>query len=135
MATTRQTTRQRKLAQVIIENSAIDKPLNSGEMLAKVGYSKNLVKQPGRIIESEGVQEALNEYGFTEDNAKRVVAEILLDKKQRGETRLNAADKVFKVRGTYAPEKSITAHIPLIVKIIDGKDNGNTEGVQQIAGQ
>lgn len=52
------------------------------------------------------VLEELEKLGFNEDNAKRVVAEILNDKDEEGTTRLNAADKVFKVMGTYAAEKS-----------------------------
>lgn len=102
------TLKQRKLAKAIIENATIDKPLNAGEMLAKVGYSKSVAKaKPSDIINSEGVQEALNDYGFNPDNAKMVVAEILMDKKTSPDTRIKAASQVFKVFGEYAPEKKL----------------------------
>ena len=103
------TERQKALARTIVENSTLDKPLNGGEMLEKVGYSPNLVKQPGRIIEADGVQEELERLGFTEYNAKSVVSEILLDSEADKSSRLKAADMVFKVQGSYAPEKKDVA--------------------------
>ncbi len=99
------TQRQKKLARLIVENASLDKPLNGGRMLEKVGYSKNLVKQPGRVLNADGVQEELEILGFTEANAKKVVQEIMLDEKADRPSRLKAADMVFKVQGTYAPEK------------------------------
>jgi hypothetical protein len=99
------TQNQKKIAKLIIENATLDQPLNGGEMLEKVGYSPNLVKQPGRVLESDGVQEELEKYGFTEDNAKMVVMEILLNGDADANPRLKAADMVFKVKGSYAPEK------------------------------
>lgn len=101
------TTKQRKLAKVIVENAAADKPLTAGQMLEKVGYSQNLVKQPGRVIATEGVQEALEEMGFTEENAMRVVTEIMLNGDVNPVARLKATDQLFKVKGTYAPEKTV----------------------------
>jgi hypothetical protein len=113
------TNKQRKLAEMIVENAAVDKPLNGGEMLAKVGYSPNLVKQPGRVIEAEGVQTALAEMGFTEQNAKNVVAEILLNPDGDANVRLNAAKEVFKVKGSYAAEKTMAVNLNLEGKITD----------------
>lgn len=147
------TVKQKKIAKLIIENEALDIPLNAGQMLEKVGYSHNLVKQPGRVIESEGVKEALNEYGFSEDNAKRVVAEILLKKEAADKDRLKAAEQVFKVHGSYAPEKSITAHVELKehtpetellaneyeerlrTKMIHGNTTGTSEHTRVVADQ
>lgn len=100
------TERQKKLAQVIVENATLDKPLNRVEMLEKVGYSTNTAEaKAADIIEADGVQQELEVLGFTEGNAKQVVRDILLDEEQQGQTRLKAADMVFKVHGTYAPEK------------------------------
>lgn len=102
------TTKQKKLAKVIIENAVIDSPLNAGQMLEKVGYSKSVAKaKSADIINSEGVQEALSDYGFNPDNAKMVVAEILLDPETEKNTRISAAKEVFKVFGEYAPEKKL----------------------------
>lgn len=100
------TIKQKRVAKLIIENATLDEPLNSGQIVEKSRYSKSMVIKPGVVINTQGVQDALEEYGFTEDNAKKVVSEILLDPKQRPDTRINAAKEVFKVRGSYAPEKS-----------------------------
>lgn len=105
------TPKQRKLAKVIIENATLDAPLNGGEMVEKVGYAQSLVDYPKKVIETEGVQLALEEYGFTEDNAKRVVSEILLNETVDPGNRIKAAQEVFKVRGTYAAEKSVALNV------------------------
>ena len=121
------TQRQKKLAKAIVENLASDKPKTSGELLENVGYSEHLVKQPGRIIEAEGVQSELIALGFSEDNAKLVVGEVLLNQEEDANARLKAADMIFKVNGTYAPEKSINlnaninAPITPKVKAVIGK--------------
>jgi hypothetical protein len=41
----------------------------------------------------------------------KVVDEIMNDKNVDPSARLKATDQVFKVRGTYAPERSIVANI------------------------
>jgi len=105
------TEKQKKIAELIVENSVIDEPLNGGEMLEKVGYSPNLVKQPGRVLQSEGVLEHLEVLGFTESNAKMVVTEIMLNGDNDPSARLKATDQVFKVMGAYAPEKSVNLNV------------------------
>ena len=99
------TTKQKKLAEQIVNNSKLEKPIGAGQMLENVGYAKTLVKQPKKIIETEGVQTALANLGFTEENAKTVVSEILLNPETKDNDRLKAAEQVFKVHGSYAPEK------------------------------
>lgn len=101
------TPRQKKLAKVIVENATLDKPLNGGAMLEKVGYSKTMAKAKTKdVLESVGVQEELRAMGFTEENAKTVVQDIMLDVEKDANARLKAADMVFKVHGSYAPDKT-----------------------------
>ena len=113
------TARQKKVAKLIVENVTLDKPLNGGEMLEKVSYSKGIQIQPSRVFESEGVKEALADLGFTESNAKMVVSEILLNDKVEPNARLKAADQVFKVHGSYAPEKSASVNVNIEKSDID----------------
>jgi len=101
------TIKQKKIAKLIVENTTLDKPLNGKQMLAKVSYSDGLQKQPSRVIESEGVQEELQVLGFTEENAMNVVSEIMLNPEAQDNNRLKAAEQVFKVTGSYAPERKI----------------------------
>ncbi len=99
------TFRQKKLAKALIDNAISNDPMNKGELLEKVGYAKNTAEaKPGEILEQKGVQEELKAYGFDEDSAKRVVKEVMSEKEEPN-ARLKAADMVFKVHGSYAPEK------------------------------
>lgn len=104
------TTKQRRVAKLIIENATLDKPMTGGEIVEKSGYGESMKLYPARIIDTEGVKEALNDYGFSEDNAKMVVAEILLKQDARDADRLKAADMVFEVQGSKAPAKTINLH-------------------------
>lgn len=106
------TVRQAKLAKAIVENSKRNKPLNKKELLVSVGYAPSTadVKQ-GEIMEQKGVKEELEILGFSEHAAKRVVEEIMHNPEVDPSARLKATDQVFKVHGTYAPEKSIVANI------------------------
>ena len=99
------TIRQKRIAKLIVENAHLDKPLNAGEIVKKGSYSKSMQIKPSVVIKSEGVIEELAILGFTENNAKNVVAEILLNPDAEDNARLKAADQVFKVHGTYAAEK------------------------------
>lgn len=107
------TTKQKKVAKLIIENLELDKPLTSGQMLEKVGYSKGIAESPSRVMQSEGVQEELKNYGFDSEIAKGVVAEILMAG-ENDSVKLKAADMIFKVHSTYAPEKSVNLNINTI---------------------
>jgi len=57
------------------------------------------------------IQEELRKLGFDSNNAKRVVAEIMNDDNIEPASRLNAADKIFKVNSDYAPEKHVNLNI------------------------
>jgi hypothetical protein len=108
------TDRQKKLAKAIIENATREKPLNKKALLEKVGYSTNVAEvKASEIMSSAGVKAELEILGFTEHAAMKVVDEIMNDKNVDPSARLKATDQVFKVRGTYAPERSIVANIQI----------------------
>jgi hypothetical protein len=109
------TVRQENLADLIVENAANGGEMTAKEMLVNVGYATSVAEhKPKEIIEGKGVQEALAERGFTSENARRVVAEILLKETALDRDRLKAADMIFEVFGDKAPEK----HISIVRKII-----------------
>lgn len=109
------TQRQKKLAKALVENAVAEKPITAKELLVNVGYAINTAEvKPKEIIEQKGVQEELVAMGFTEDNAKLVVSEIMLNPSAEDNNRLKAADMVFKVKGGYAAEKSINLNVELI---------------------
>lgn len=100
------TVKQKKVARLIIANTKLKKPLNGKEIAVIAGYSKRgVIKTPSRIMESSGVKEELEALGFNEYSAKKVVEEIMLSKTTDASARLKATDQVFKVHGSYAPEK------------------------------
>lgn len=98
------TIRQKKLAKELVANFQKPIPDTAGQVLEKVGYSKNLTKQPGRVIEADGVKEALADLGFTEDFAKQKVVEIMQTSTNEMAV-LKGAEQIFKVHGSYAPER------------------------------
>lgn len=111
------TTRQKRVAKLIIENVSLDNPKTGGEIVESSGYGVSMKKNPQVVLESDGVKEALDDYGFNENNAKQVVAEILLDRRVKPDTRINASKEVFKVHGTYAPEKKTSTTLNVEVKL------------------
>lgn len=104
------TTKQKRIAKLVVENLKVDKPLTGGEIVEKSGYGESMKLYPKRILESEGVQEELKNYGFDPEKAKEVVAEILIAG-ENDTVKLKAADMIFKVHSTYAPEKSVNLNI------------------------
>lgn len=103
---------QKNLAQNIVKNLKRKKPLNKKELVVSSGYDMTTAeKQIPAVFEQKGVQDELKILGFNEENAKKVVSEILLSDKVEPRTRLTAADMTFKVHGTYAPERTQTTNI------------------------
>lgn len=117
------TEKQNKIADNIISNLKKKKPQNAGKLLENVGYSKNSAKSPKRVIKSKGVKVALKEKGFDENAAKKVVGKILTGKTSKDESKLKAADMIFKVKGTYAPEKRVSANLNLNAEIKDSPES------------
>lgn len=101
------THKQKKVALHIIFNSTSDNPMNGGQIVQASGYSKSMALYPRKILESVGVKKELEKLGFTEVNAKTVVTEIMLNDKAKDSDRLKAASEIFKVEGSYAPEKRV----------------------------
>jgi uncharacterized protein YgbK (DUF1537 family) len=106
---------QKNLAQEIVKNAKRKKPLNKKELVVLSGYDLTTAeKQVPAVFEQKGVQEELNNLGFSSEGAKKVVAEILYKKTARDNDRLKAADMVFDVHGDKAPEK----HLVITKKIV-----------------
>lgn len=106
------TIRQKQLARNIVDNAmGVRKFRTAADMLADANYSESAQLNPARTIENEGVQEELLALGFNPDAAKRVVAEILENTDEEAKDRLKAAELVFKVHGSFAPEKRVTVNV------------------------
>ena len=99
------TQRQRKFAKALINNQLKDKPDNITYLSESVGYSKETARtQQKRVLQAEGTKEALKEYGFDEDSAKRYLSNVL-NKPNKEANGVRACELIFKVVGSFAPEK------------------------------
>ena len=136
------TTKQKKVARAIVENLNIDRPLNGGEIVENSGYGKSMRLYPGRILESEGVIEELKELGFSVEAADQVVWE-LLHKGRKEETKLKAADTIYKRLGAYEDTKQGSRTLILMVSGESAsrygvhpntKSENNSQGQTQIPG-
>lgn len=116
------TLKQKALAKAIVENLESGRPLTGQRLAESVGYSPATAEDHlGRTIEQKGVQEELANWGFTEENAKRVVASILLDPEKNASDRLKASEMVFKVHGSFAPDKSISVNLNKTIDPVDSQ--------------
>src|SRR3990167_3052024 len=97
------TIRQKRLARAIVETANLDYPPTAGELLESVRYGK-ISKQPSRVMKSKGVLEELENLGFTVEGADNVVQKILY-KGKKEETKLKAADILYKRLGAYEDTK------------------------------
>lgn len=111
------TLRQKRLAENIIENLQNPVPKTMRELVVSSGYSPMSAESSAHLLVNQiGVKQELEELGFSEGAAKKVVADILHNGEEES-SRLKAADMVFKVHGTYAPEKNVNLDIA-----VDGND-------------
>lgn len=99
------TIKQEQLAKAIVKNVRNGNKKNAKELLVSTGYSQSTASAyPGTIIAQPGVQEELKKLGFDEESAKKVVGQIL-GSAEKDADRIKAADLIFKVVGSYAPQK------------------------------
>jgi len=116
------TAKQKKVAKLIVENTKLDKPLDSAEMLESAGYGKGVAKTPKRVLEAEGVKQELEILGFTLEAAQSVVSEIMNNGDAKDGDRLKATDQVFKVRGGYAPEKKVALNVNISSESVEAQE-------------
>lgn len=106
------TLKQKNLAKGIIENMTGKPVKTAAELLVSVGYDETTATaMPHRTIAQKGVQEELKKLGFDEEKAKEVVGQIMLSEDEEAKDRLKAAEMVFKVFGSFAPEKRMNMNI------------------------
>jgi ribosomal protein S13 len=124
------TTKQKRVAKLKIENLLRVQPLTDIQILKSSNYSDSTAETKStKIMNSQGVQEELEAQGFTEENAMKVVTEIMLNEKVDANARLKATDQVFKVQGTYAPEKKVSLNF----NMNDEHKERATRAIRQLA--
>lgn len=119
---TRATQNQKAAARNLMLNASTRRHSTLRDLLIASGYSTlNAANNAQQILTSPGVVSSLEALGFNEEVAKAMVAEILFNGEEQN--RLKAAELVFKVRGSFAPEhKVVTGVIGHIIKEIENDD-------------
>lgn len=91
---------------------------NATQAVIDVGYkvkNRKVAQSIGTELLSKPVIKAeIEASGFTEDGAKQVVQEIMYNSAVDANARLKATDQVFKVKGSYAPEKSLSVNVDIL---------------------
>ncbi len=105
---------QKKLAIEIIKDAKNKRPKKAKALLVSAGYSEGTaLGSPGRTLAQKGVVEELKSLGFSEEGAKQVVSDILYSETAQDHDKLDAADKIFKVHGSYAPDKHLNVNVDI----------------------
>ena len=95
---------RQRLVQNIINNQKTQRYKNLVELMVASGFSRSYANSDGYlIIKDPRIQEQLVKFGFNELTAKAIITEIAFCGEEGN--RLKAAQEMFKVHGTYAPEK------------------------------
>lgn len=101
------TIRQRKAAQLIVDTARGKTGiLTDAEIVRAAGYSQTVEQVPHKVLSNSGVLEALDDLGFNEETAKKVIAKILNSDESKDENKIRAADLVFKVKGSYVADQN-----------------------------
>lgn len=101
---TRPTAKQRKAFDKLIENDG-----NKGKALEAAGYSKSLVDNPHRVMESKGWQQLIEEH-LGDEKLAQVHAEGLT-LKHTNPLRHKYLETAYKLKGSFAPEKSVNLNV------------------------
>ena len=98
------TLKQRKVAKQIVKAVELDKYPTGGEIVESSGYGKSMRLFPGRILESIGVKEELKRLGFSVEAADQVIWQML-HRGRKEETKIKAAQEIYKRMGAYEDTK------------------------------
>ena len=111
------TPKQRKVARIMVDVALGKRPdiQTTGDIVVQAGYAPTVKDVPHKVLKKSGVQDAIQDLGFNEETAKKVVQQILNSETAQHKDRLKAADMVFKVNGTYAAEKRINVNVETTV--------------------
>jgi len=114
------TIKQKKTAELVVKTLKGESKKNAGEILDKVGYSKNVSRSPKPILESEGFLEEFNKL-IPDRKLTNKHNELLFDEKS--EIQIKALDLAYKIKGSYAPEKKESVNLNLNSKLEGLKDS------------
>lgn len=102
------TIKQKQTAEKTLENIGKHNPLTKGQVLAQVGYSKAIVKNPKAVYETAGYKEALDdiltENKIDKNSRLKRLADIFWGKSTR--EALGANKEITLMLGEYAEKET-----------------------------
>lgn len=99
------TIKQKVAFQKVMESNG-KKPM--GEIMEEVGYAPSTVNTPNVLTASKGWKELMEQY-LPDDKLARKHDELL--EHEEGNIQTKALDMAYKLKGAYAPEKSISVNL------------------------
>lgn len=105
------TIRQKILAANMVRNMVTKEWKTAKEIIVASGYAPSKGHNPHQVFDKLGFQEEMERLGFDEDSAKSVVVGVMRSKRSKPSDKLKATDQVFKVQGSYAPEKRVNLNV------------------------
>ena len=92
------TFKQKKLARIVLENPSLMQEGRKGELVEKGGYSIATQKQPGKVLESKGFIEELENYGLTEELIKSALVDDIKGKPKKRYAELSLGAEILGMK-------------------------------------
>lgn len=104
------TLKQKTLAHLVADaiNNGSDK--SQGQLIQEAGYSPVTAENPKIVFNQDGFKKELAKLGFSINAADQQVNNLLVNGKKE-ETKLKAADLIYKRLGGYAPDRTINVSV------------------------
>jgi hypothetical protein len=97
--------RQKKLAELAIQNLTAEHPMKKGELVVAAGYPESKKRSPGQIFATKGVQQFLAEMQMTKQDMVSVVSNVIYDENATPKERLEGVRVASKLLGYEQPVK------------------------------
>jgi len=104
------TLKEQVLASKVAETFRTGADKTQGQLIQEAGYSPVSAQNPKIIFNQPGFREELAKLGFSLDAADQTVNNLLINGKEEN-TRLKAADMVYKRLGGYAPDRTLNISV------------------------
>jgi phage terminase small subunit len=105
------TIKQQRALDELAENGG-----NVSRAMIDAGYSEATAKTPQKLTESVGWKELMDQH-LPDDKLARKHDQLLND--EESTVQIKALDMAYKLKGSYAPEKSVTVQLKGEVKDMD----------------
>src|ERR1044072_2548478 len=103
------TTRQKKVLDIITQNHGA---IGLKDAMLQAGYDEDTAKRPKNLTESKGFQELVETY-LPDERLQQRHRELLEDESNIA---VKALDMAYKLKGSYAPDKSINLNVNADIK-------------------